>query len=385
MLVQVRLGNQIIAQGGTKMDVKKHELLKFIKSSTNLTRDQILNLVDEDYDLIYEILDGLNPKLDYFDCILQWRLSSICDFSIRPNFGKYFAEEFFPTGFICGDMYVLSAISGGGKTSMGIQIATTLATGKNFYSDLKKETKACVFYVSLEQNKKQIEARVIANLSAIYLGKPILSYSGILSGQDTFSNEFSNALLIYSTIQNNLRILDFDYFNKTPTVEELCMALEHELSALPKNMKKLVIVDRYENIIGGTSNNDDKVARELKNFAVKENVPILVQAQMSKNAIESAKTSDGKFNVDKLSASSLKGTSGLEHHASGVMILVPDNVMSGESKRITLIQPKNRYGKNESMKFNFLGTCGLFTQHVETRGRKKKENLEDDSQISNLD
>ena len=247
---------------------------------------------------------------------------------------------------------------------------------------LRRWLQAEIIYVTLEQNAKQIEARVLANLSATYFGKPTLSFSGILSGQETFSEDFEDALFVYSTIENNLRIVDFNYFEKTPTVDELCSVLECELSSMPKNAKKLVIVDRYENIIGGTSNTDDTVARELKNFSVKNNVSILVQAQMSKNAIESAKTSDGKFNIDKLSASSLKGKSGLEHHASGVMILVPDNVKSGESRQISIIQPKNRYGKNESMKFNFLGACGLFCEFVETRGRKKKLDL---NEMNSLD
>lgn len=382
MLVSIKYGRKIIAQSGEKREIQKHNILDLLKSSRKLTSEQILDLVDGDYDLISEVIENLNPRQSFDEMCLAWKLNSALDFSIRPNFGKRFREDFFSTGFMCGELYVTSAISGGGKTSIGIQIATTLATGRNYYSDLVDESKAYVIYVSLEQNKKQIEARVIANLSATYFGKPTLSFAEILCGQETFSSDFEEALFVYSTIENNLRIVDFNYFEKTPTVDELCSVLECELSSMPKNVKKLVILDRYENIVGGTSNTDDTVARELKNFAVKNNLPILVQAQMSKNAIESAKTSDGKFNIDKLSASSLKGTSGLEHHASGVMILVPDNVKSGESRQISIIQPKNRYGKNESMKFNFLGACGLFCEFVETRGRKKKECLAEENNFN---
>ena len=88
--------------------------------------------------------------------MLFWELRALLDFSIRPNFGKRFRDDFFSTGFMCGELYVISAISGGGKTSIGIQIATTLATGRNYFSDLSEESKAFVIYVTLEQNAKQI-------------------------------------------------------------------------------------------------------------------------------------------------------------------------------------------------------------------------------------
>ena len=81
--------------------------------------------------------------------------------------------------------------------------------------------------------------------------------------------------------------------------------------------------------------------------------------------------------MDKLSASSLKGTSGLEHNCSNVMILVPDGrkkeISQKSEKIITIIQPKNRYGRHDRIKMSFLGSCGLFAEYIETRGRKKKE------------
>lgn len=375
MRVFVKIGNEIIHSADTNGEIateRARDLMKYAQKGES--SDIFRLLLSKNAKMIEEIKNNLNPNYIFEDRLLNWQLDSLVDLNVRPNISLNFSKNFFETGYMPGELYVLSGISGGGKTSLSVQIATTLATGFNFFSDEKKGSNADVIYVTLEQNKKQIQARVMSNLMATLYGKKSLSFSQIISGDQCFSSDFKEALLALSMIENRLSILDFAYFGGSPTIDELKSVVSLELQKMKSTEKKLLIVDRYENIQGASSNVDDSVARELKNFAVQNNVPILLQCQLSKNAIESAKTSDGKFNLDKISASSLKGTSGLEHQCSNVMIIVPDLRQSDKDQKVvSIIQPKNRYGLNQAIKLNFQGSCGLFTEFVETRGRKKKE------------
>lgn len=375
MRVFVKIGNEIIHSADTNGEIateRARDLMKYAPKGES--SDIFRLLLSKDVKTIEEIKNNLNPSYTFEDRLLNWQLDSLVDLNVRPNVSLNFNTNFFETGYMPGELYVLSGISGGGKTSFSVQIATTLTTGFNFFSDEKKGSNADVIYVTLEQNKKQIQARVMSNLMATLYGKKSLPFSQIISGDQCFSSDFKEALLALSMIENRLHILDFAYFGGSPTVDELKSVVSFELQKMKSTEKKLLIVDRYENIQGASSNVDDSVARELKNFAVQNNIPVLLQCQLSKNSIESAKTSDGKFNLDKISASSLKGTSGLEHHCSNVMIIIPEsNRLAKDHKVISIIQPKNRFGTNQQFKLNFWGSCGLFTEFMETRGRKKKE------------
>lgn len=377
MIVEVKKGNQIIYRGGNGDEIRSSKMKMLLGNQTKVPFSVLKKLLQDDLSLVDQLRKNLNPEVDESDRLLCWRLEALLNLTIKPNISKKFSENFFPTGYMPGELYVLSGISGGGKTSFAVHIATTLASGVNCFSDLDKEERATVIYLSLEQSKKQIEARVLSNLCATLLGNKNLSFSEVLCGDQTFSKEFEEALWGYLMIEDRIRIFDSSYFGGSPTVQEITAFLGAELLKIGETEKKLIIIDRLENIIGGTSNLDDTVVITLKNFASQQNVPVLVQCQMSKNAIETARTSDGGFNMDKLSASSLKGTSGLEHNCSNVMILVPDGrkkeISQKSEKIITIIQPKNRYGRNDRIKMSFLGSCGLFAEYIETRGRKKKE------------
>lgn len=375
MLVTVKLGNQVIQRCDSKGEISTERARNLLKYAKSGMPSEVLDLLlQNDRKTMIQMRGCLNPEFFWEDKVLDWQLESLLNLNVKPNFSERFTNEFFPTGYIAGELYVLSGISGGGKTSMAVQIATTLASGFNVFSEVKSGDKATVMYVTLEQNKRQIQARIMSNLMATLFGKTDLHFSKILSGTQSFSQDFQKALMVFSMLEDCLRILDFNHFGGSPTVDQLMNVVSDELEKINDNEKKLLIIDRYENIVGASSNVDDSVARELKNFAIQHDIPILLQCQLSKNAIEAAKTSDGKFNLDKISASSLKGTSGLEHQCSNVMILVPDlRLADKDQKVVTVIQPKNRYGLNQAIKLNFLGSCGLFTEFVETRGRKKKE------------
>ena len=107
---------------------------------------------------------------------------------------------------------------------------------------------------------------------------------------------------------------------------------------------------------------------------------------MNKSSIASAKKADGSFDYQKISANSLKGSSGLEHHASSVIVIVPSNkIVEKDDQRVklvNLIQPKSRYSENTMLKMLFNGANNIFLDYIETRGRKKKEEGEDDERTS---
>lgn len=384
MIVEVKVGDKIISRGGEREEIRIDKMRALLKNSSKVPSNVLQMMLKDDLHLAEQLKETLNPEYVDEDRLLDWRLSAVTDLAVKPNISKNFLNDFFQTGYVPGELYVLSGISGGGKTSFAVHIATVLASGINRFSDLDNGERATIFYLSLEQSKRQIEARVMANLSATLFGKKDLTFSEILFGMQSFSHEFEEALWAYMMIEERLHVYDSSCFEGFPTVQEVVALLRNDLEKMTDTEKKLIIIDRLENIVGGTANLDDSVVLELKKFAIQQNVPVLLQCQMSKSAIESARTSDGGFNMEKLSGSSLKGTSGLEHNCSNIMILVPDerkkDTLQKSEKLITIVQPKTRYGSNEKIKLNFYGSCGLFTEYVETRGRKKKENTELDDE-----
>ena len=191
-----------------------------------------------------------------------------------------------------------------------------------------------------------------------------------LSSKKTMNLGFS----LFELCRKNLMILDKSDFGGTPNVQDLNYALENRITFFDK--KPLVIIDRYENIDGANNLSDDFIVREIKAFAEINRVPVLLQAQMNKGAIASSSKNSGKFDETKISSNSLKGTSGLEHHASEVLIIVPDGSTRDfegvPSKFVTIIHPKSRFGCNDSIKMLFRGQDNIFVDYNETRGRKKK-------------
>lgn len=383
MRVYIKTGNDILAQSD---EVRRFEIINETLSIWDKLPIHIKNDFIKTYESdIESYIENLENCADYKSRRNVLRLKKMfSNNSVQCALSKKFCESFLPTGFMKGELYVLSGISGGGKTAFSIMLTSVLIMGYNRYLDSPNQVTTPCIYVSLEQSQFQIEARIMSTLNALQTGKTI-PYSALINGSESVQDkDIDLAFYIFEICKKNLLILDLESFTTTPSVYQLIDELSARLPLFEK--KPLVIIDRYENILGANDNVNDEVARELKSFAIKHNVPVIVQSQLNKSSIASAKKADGSLDYQKISANSLKGSSGLEHHSSSVMVIVPSNKMIEKDgqrvKLVNLIQPKSRYCENTMLKMLFNGANNIFLDYIETRGRKKKEEGEDDERTS---
>lgn len=318
---------------------------------------------------------------------LLWKINAVFRLnSTRVMLTENMNEKLFPNGMMFGELYVLTAVSGGGKTSFSCALASSLISGFNYKTNLESNVTP-VLYLSLEQTKNQIQARIMSNLLALFNIDKNIPFSSLLFGGVTNFQSIDKAVGMWNLFSNQIKILDLLDFSESPDVFSVINKIQEYVNIVHKT--PVVFIDRYENIVGSNDFSDDVVARELKRFAEKANVPIILQAQLNKSSINAAKDKDGKINIDLLSGNSLKGNSGLEHNATNILIIAPEGktrIEDGEEEKMVIIaQPKSRYGFNESIKMWFRGSCGLFTDFNETRGRKKKEEKDDEETRTNQD
>lgn len=376
MKIKVKLGKEIIQQSS---EIQNNEWIDETIKLWNSIPKPVKEQFQEDYAVAAaQRIKELSNCVDFKSKRKLLTLQGIFnDNSINCPISEQFQDTFLKTGFMRQELYVLSGISGGGKTALGILITAVLCSGYNSFLSNPTLKKVPVIYVSLEQTKTQIKARLIATLYSLFTQKN-MNYTEILNGGNFQHDDFNLAFYLLEMCRQNLKIIDKSDFNfETPDVFQIKEKLEPIIDDYNSNC--LLIVDRYENIIGSNDYQSDAVARELKSLAEKNNIPILLQAQLNKSSIASGKKADGGLDYNKLSANSLKGTSGLEHHSTNVIIIVPEGrtrIIDGqEEKLVRLIQPKSRYGANNSILMYFRGGNNLFFDYIENRGRKKKEEI----------
>lgn len=386
MKIIVKIGNCILHQSA---EVRDFEWIDETVKVWNALPEPLKNQFRADYaSAAAQRIEELSHSVDYKSKRKLLMYQSIFnDNSIKCAISEQFRDYFLQTGFMRKELYVLSGISGGGKTALGILITAVLCGGYNTFLNNPTLKKTSVVYLSLEQTKVQIEARLMATLYALFTKKSI-NYTEILNGGHSCHDDLNLAFYLLEMCRENLKIIDKSDFDfEAPDVyrlkEELTPIIDHF------NSNCLLIVDRYENIVGSNDYQNDAVARELKSLAEKKNIPILLQAQLNKSSIASGKKADGGLDYNKLSANSLKGTSGLEHHSTNVMIIVPEGrtrtVDGQEENLIRIIQPKSRYGANNSILMYFRGGNNLFFDYIENRGRKKKEESKHEKPETNND
>lgn len=387
MKVQVKLGDTVISESP---ELQNQDLIEETVSLwSDLPKHIRKKFIAENKENINAYLDDLKLSKTLRSRKKLFMMQNLfSQNSISTGISCNFDTILFPNGFMRGELTVLSGISGGGKTALSVMITSVLIGGYNRFLENPEHFTNPVVYVSLEQPKHQIQARIISTLLSLNAEEDIISYSDILNFNDFSSKKTMNlGFSLFELCRKNLMILDKSDFGGTPNVQDLNYALENRITFFDK--KPLVIIDRYENIDGANNLSDDFIVREIKAFAEINRVPVLLQAQMNKGAIASSSKNSGKFDETKISSNSLKGTSGLEHHASEVLIIVPDGSTRDfegvPSKFVTIIHPKSRFGCNDSIKMLFRGQDNIFVDYKETRGRKKKEEDEINESDGNSD
>ena len=235
-------------------------------------------------------------------------------------------------GLTPGDMVVIGARLGMGKTSFAMNIATNVA----------KATKKTVCVFSLEMTTAQLAARMLASEALVD------SYgirSGKISGTDFDQLARAAAELSSCDIQ----------------IDDTAAITVTQIKAKLRRMKNLglVVIDylqlmqsdkKAENRV----NEVGEVSRGLKLLAKDLGVPVICCAQLSRPPKTNESARPG--------LSDLRESGQIEQDADIVMFLHGDYAKAdAQSSEATLIISKNRHGSNGDVK---LGWMGKYTKFV---------------------
>ena len=238
-------------------------------------------------------------------------------------------------GLTPGDMVVIGARPGMGKTSFAMNIATNVA----------KETKKTVCIFSLEMTTAQLAARMLASEALI---DSYAMRSGKISGSDYDHLAKAAADLSSCDIQ----------------IDDTASITVTQMKAKLRRMKNLglVIVDylqlmqsdkKAENRV----NEVGEVSRGLKLLAKELSVPVICCAQLSRPPKTNENARPG--------LSDLRESGQIEQDADIVMFLHGDYAKAdAQSSEATLIISKNRHGSNGDVR---LGWMGQYTKFVNSQ------------------
>ena len=249
----------------------------------------------------------------------------------------------FTFGFQPGELIILAARPGVGKSAFALNIAQKSCANTNGYAA----------FFSLEMGIDQLVMRLLSLTSNVKLGK-------IRSGDMT--DEETTKLLAGRVALDNLHIyLDETTTNDLESIKIQCRKLKRE------NKLDIIIIDylqlltlskgksmsRYEEVSG--------LSRSLKLLARELEVPILALSQLSRN-VESRSAEQG----NKPILSDLRESGSIEQDADIVLFLHRESVAADDptknqgSKKIEVIIAKNRQGMTGSFPLIFRGEYSSF-------------------------
>ena len=201
-------------------------------------------------------------------------------------------------GAFRGDILLLAARPGQGKTTLAIQIAKT--------------TPEPVLLFSFEMKKPQILAKMINSLTGIPM---------MLILKNTLNDFQRKKVVAVMPIIAKYTITIFDNSDAFSSV----------LSQIRKNIRKkkagLVIIDYLQLIEGGKGNNPNErigyISRQLKKLAMNENISVLALSQFSR---------DVEKNEREPRLSDLRDSGSLEQDASTVLFIHDDSIIIGKCR-----------------------------------------------------
>jgi replicative DNA helicase len=234
-------------------------------------------------------------------------------------------------GFCGGDLIVLAARTSIGKTALALGIAEHNA-----------QNGRPVLFITLEMRDSELIDRTLSRLTGCSLAK-------LRNGQFGESNEFRLTAEDFERLNQAADSLEdvglFVHDRPSIKTSEIRAAAKltqarHGLSLLVVDMVNLVKPDdpkrdRHEQL--------GQITRDLKALAKELNVPILLLAQINREAEKSS---------GEPSLIHLKESGSLEENADMVMLLHRADRMTTEGK---LIVAKNRHGQVNKMDLEFVG------------------------------
>ena len=387
MKVLITKGNDVLVDT-TKPKVIQKEVEEGVKSEINLfskeNQEQLKTKFKINHSASWEILKSKTyAEMTQQEFQLYQKLRHFYpDETNATHISNGFDTHMFPNGFIDGELYIISGLSGRGKTSLCTMLTACAISGNNPFLNAEKSfQQRNVIYITLEQTKKQIIMRIASTLSFLNNPENALPYANLLTGNVTSEEAELLCYDLFNLYKCNLQIISFSDLEEELTVENIMSKILQYIKIQKEN--PLVFIDQYENIEGASNPQNDEVARKLKIFAEHHSIPLIMQAQLNKNAVSRIETKAPTGNC-------LRGTSGLEHQASGIIIMTPEEKEkqiynhTAELLRFDLV--KSRYSARASCHMWHLGAFNMFLDCDEeelTVKRERKKKGDENKKVEN--
>ena len=249
-------------------------------------------------------------------------------------------------GFQPGQLIILAARPGAGKSAMSLNLAFNIATRNNID----------VAIFSLEMPSEQLVERLIASDASIPLGY-------IKNG-----NLDKAAWIRFNTSISKLSNVGL-YFDDSPNTTISSIRAKCRNKKAEKNSKLgMVIVDYLQLIEDSTVKNTvervTKITRGLKLMARELGVPVIALSQLSRDIEKqnaASKAADNTKQAREPVLSDLRDSGSIEQDADIVMFIHRKDLRSPDTK---LIVAKNRSGSNGDIPMLFTGEHQRFKEKV---------------------
>ena len=241
-------------------------------------------------------------------------------------------------GFCPGQLIIVAARPGMGKSAFMLNIATNAALKAN----------AAVVYFSLEMSKDELTGRILAS-------ETLVDSQKIRSGKldDTDWINLTNG---YDALSNAKILLDDSVGYSPMELRARCrrLKMEHDI--------KLIVVDYLQLMNAGKTGNNSRqqdiseISRSLKMLAKELGVPIIAASQLSR-------APEQRSDDHRPMLSDLRESGSIEQDADMVIFIYRDEVYNQETEKkniAEIILAKNRAGRMGTVELLWLGQYTKF-------------------------
>lgn len=328
--------------------VKKNGMLRTIINASNRISENTYQSDDADLALsyaektIFDISDNQDSKdLVHVNDSINQVLKGYEDVLVNPDCNKGQLSHFknldkITNGYKGGQMIVLAARPGCGKTSFAMNIVCNIA---------KNEPEKVVAVFNLEMSISELTQRILLTMASV-------PHESVMTGAS--ADEFKRLWQAKKVLENSNVYID-DTANTTP---EQIMSKCRRLKQIKKRLD-FVVIDYLQLLKSHTSRQSiqqevTEISRSIKIMAKELDVPVMALSQTSRD-LEKRDDADPKM-------SDLRESGAIEQDADQVYFLVKQKVGEGSvDEIINLHIVKHRSGACGTISFKWQGNMVKFT------------------------
>ncbi len=340
--------------------IKKNGMLRTIINASNKISENTYNSDDSDMALayaektIFDISDNQeNKDLVHVNDTINKVLKGYEDVLTNPDSNKGQLSHFknldkYTNGYKGGQMIILAARPGCGKTSFAMNIVCNIA---------RKEPEKVVAVFNLEMSISELTQRILLTMASV-------PHESVMTGAS--ADEFKRLWQAKKVLETSNVYID-DTANTTP---EQIMSKCRRLKQMKKRLD-LVVIDYLQLLKAHTSRQSiqqevTEISRSLKIMAKELDVPVLALSQTSRD-LEKREDGDPKM-------SDLRESGSIEQDADQVYFLIKQKVSESTTDDIIDLHiVKHRSGACGKISFKWEGSMVKFTPITSEEVRNIKQ------------